>query len=265
VAYTALAVCSNGWVALGTETSTNYTNVGLPNASAPAKAVFGVWDDLNPGAAGPGEVYYYSDAVNHRFVVEWFRVQHYGSTATENFEILLYDPAYYPTPTGDGEIIVQYRNAMQEADNTVGIQNSVRTVGIQYYLDGTYHTLGVPITDTFAVKFTPIRPTVGVVEEGDLSALLGGRRLLVFPSVTRGRLNIAYSISKEQSAKGIALKIYDISGRLIRSFALSPMPLAQSVVWKGDDANGRQVAAGVYFVKLTADGKETVEKAVLLR
>jgi hypothetical protein len=28
---------------------------------------------------------------------------------------------------------------------------------------------------------------------------------------------------------------------------------------------GRAVAAGVYFVKLTADGQETVEKAVLLR
>jgi hypothetical protein len=123
----------------------------------------------------------------------------------------------------------------------------------------------VPITDTFALKYTPVAPTMGVVEEGGLSALLGARRLTVFPSVTRGRLNIAYNIGKEQSAKGIALKIYDITGRLVKSFALSPMPLAQSVTWHGDDDAGRTVAAGVYFVKLTADGKETVEKAVLLR
>jgi len=199
-------------------------------------------------------------------VVEWFRVPHISYPATEeNFEILLYDPAYTPTPTGDGEIIIQYKTAMKETDNTCGIENSIQTVGIQYFLEGTYHTLGVPITDTFAVKFTPIRPTVGVVEEGGLSALLSARRLTVFPSVTRGRLQIAYNIGKEQSAKGIALKIYDITGRMVKSFALSPMPYANKVTWTGDDEAGRAVAAGVYFVKLTADGKETVEKAVLLR
>jgi hypothetical protein len=136
-------------------------------------------------------------------------------------------------------------------------------VGIQYFLEGAYHSLGVPITDTFALKYTPVAPTVGVVEEGGLSGLILSRRLTVFPSVTRGRLNIAYSIG--QSAKGIELRIYDVSGRLVKSFALSPMPSAQSVVWQGDDDLGRKVASGVYFVKLSADGKETVEKAVLLR
>jgi subtilisin family serine protease len=266
VNYTAIAVCSNGWVALGTETSTNYTNVGLPSASAPAKTVFGIWDDLNPGAAGPGEVYYYNDATNHRFVVEWFRVDHYGATGTqENFEIMLYNPAFYPTPTGDGEIIVQYLNAMRQADNTVGIQNSSQNVGIQYYLDGTYNALGVPITDTFALKFTTVKPTLVGIKEGEVLSLPGGiRPLTVFPSVSRGRVQIAYSIG--QSAKGIELKIYDISGRLVKTFDLGPMPSAQSLVtWTGDDDAGRQVAAGVYFVKLTADDQETVEKAVLLR
>jgi hypothetical protein len=137
-------------------------------------------------------------------------------------------------------------------------------VGIQYYLDGTYHTLGVPITDTFALKFTPVRPTVGVVEEGGLSALLSRRLLTVFPSVSRGRVQIAYSIG--QSAKGIELKIYDISGRLVKDLSsLITNNPTSLVTWTGDDDLGRPVAAGVYFVKLTADGKEKVEKAVLLR
>jgi len=265
VAYTQCAICSNGWVALGTETTTNYTNTGLPSASAPAKAVFGIWDDLNPGATGPGNDYYYYDATNHRFVVEWFRVEHYGggSTTAENFEILLYDPAYYPTPTNDGEIIIQYQNAMKQTDNTVGIQNSVRTVGIQYFLEGTYHALGVPITDTFALKFTPIAPTVGIVEEGGLSALLISRRLVVYPTVSRGRVNIAYNTGLE--TEGIGLKVYDISGRLVRDLSSLVTRSTSLVTWDGSDANGRAVSAGVYFVKLTAGEKEVVEKAVLLR
>ncbi len=263
VAYTQCAICSNGWVALGSETSTNYTNTGLPSASAPAKAVFGIWDDLNPGATGPANDYYYYDATNHRFVVEWFRVPHYGTTNIENFEILLYDPAYYPTPTNDGEIVVQYLNAMRETDNTVGIQNSGRTVGIQYFLEGAYHALGVPITDTFALKFTPIAPTVGIVEEGGLSALLSVRQLVVYPTVSRGRTTIAYNLGNRIQGAGIS--IYDISGRLVKTFTLSSDPSVQMVIWNGDDESGRAVSAGVYFVKLTAGEKEVVEKAVLLR
>jgi hypothetical protein len=265
VNYTQISICSNGWVALGSTTSVDYSNSGIPNADGPPAMVAGLWDDLYPGTAGAAAcIYYYNDAVNHRYVVEWFRVPHISYPATEeNFEILLYDPAYTPTPTGDGEIIIQYKTAMKETDNTCGIENSIQTVGIQYYLDGTYHTLGVPITDTFAVKFTPIAPTVGVVEEGGLSALLSGRRLVVFPSVTRGRLQIAYSIG--HSAEGIGLRIYDISGRLVKDLTSLITTPTSLVTWTGDDEAGRAVAAGVYFVKLTVDGKESVVKAVLLR
>jgi hypothetical protein len=164
----------------------------------------------------------------------------------------------------------------------VGIQNSARTVGIGYYFDGTYHSLGVPITDTFALKFTPIRPTVGVVEESQLSQLLARRPLVVFPTVTRGRLNIAYSIGSATNlggapsggsgasisdfqTEGIGLKIYDISGRLVKDLASLVSNPSSIVTWNGLDDSGRKAASGVYFVKLTADGKESVEKAVLLR
>jgi hypothetical protein len=261
VTYTQAAVCSNGWLALGTETSTNWTNVGLPSASAPAKAVFGVWDDLDPGS-GAADVYYYNDAVNHRFVVEWFRVPHIGTNLLENFEIMLYDPAFTPTPTGDGEIIVQYRNAMQQADNTVGIQNSVRTVGIQYYYDGTYNTLGVPITDTFALKFTPVAPTVGVVEENNNNSLTNHQILTVFPSVTRSRVQIAYNTGVR--AERLGLRIYDISGRLVKTFALGP-PSSAEVVWMGDDNAGQPVSPGVYFIHLKYGDREAISKIILIK
>jgi hypothetical protein len=136
-------------------------------------------------------------------------------------------------------------------------------VGIQYFLEGTYNSLGVPITDTFALKYTPVRPTVGVAEEGSLSALLSRRTLTVFPSVSRGRVNIAYNAGIR--AQGLGLRIYDISGRLVKDLTSLITNPTSLVTWMGDDDAGRPVAAGVYFVKLTADGKEKVEKAVLLR
>jgi len=261
---------------LGSETSTNWTNTSIPNTSAPNKAVYGLWDDLNPGISGePGDVYYYNDAVNHRFVVEWFRVPHYGNTPSrETFEIILYDPAYYPTPTGDGEIIVQYYNAMQETDNTVGIENSAGTVGIQYFLDGTYHSLGVPITAQFALKYTTWPPTVGVEESG-LSLEPGKVGMVLAPNPFNGKLQIRYTIQDggkmiqdtRYTIQDINLKIFDVSGRVVKSFNLESciMNHESAIFWDGKDDSGRKLPAGVYFVRLEAGDFKQVEKAILLR
>ena len=269
VNYTQVSICSNGWLALGSETSTNWTNTGIPNTSAPNKAVYGLWDDLNPGYTGqPGDVYYYNDATNHRFVVEWFRVPHYGNQSTmETFEIILYDPAYYPTPTGDGEIIAQYSNAMQETDNTIGIENGAGNVGIQYYYDGTYHQWGVPITAQFALKYTTWPPTVGI-NEGEISkSEVQNPNLVIYPNPFRNRTIIRYTIQDTgYKIQDISLKIYDISGRLVKSFSLTTDYCALGTIsWDGTDDSGRRLSSGVYFVHLEADGYKEVEKVILLK
>jgi hypothetical protein len=106
---------------------------------------------------------------------------------------------------------------------------------------------------------------VGPVSVEEKGAKGQAMSLTVNPTFGQGWINIAYCVSKEQSIKGIALKIYDISGRLVKSYALNPTPSALSVIWKGDDETGRTVDAGVYFVKLTSDGQELVRKAILLK
>jgi flagellar hook assembly protein FlgD len=63
----------------------------------------------------------------------------------------------------------------------------------------------------------------------------------------------------------LGLRIYDISGRLVRDLSSLVTLPSSLVTWLGDDENGRQVAAGIYFVKLSADGQELVKKAVFLR
>jgi len=61
------------------------------------------------------------------------------------------------------------------------------------------------------------------------------------------------------------LDIYDISGQLVKSFALSDVGHPSSVIWDGTDRNGRSVPGGVYFVRLKTEGTELIEKAILLR
>jgi flagellar hook assembly protein FlgD len=52
------------------------------------------------------------------------------------------------------------------------------------------------------------------------------------------------------------LKIYDVTGRLVKNFSLptSHFSLPTSVVWDGTDDIGRRVPQGVYFVRFVAVG-----------
>jgi hypothetical protein len=263
--YTRLSISSNGFVTCDSATSSYVTNYGLPGTSSPPTCIAGLWDDLDPGNSGqPSDVYYYYDAVNHRFVVEYFRVEHYSSGYHETFEIMLYDPVYWPTPTGDGEIIVQYLLAMQQADNTLGIQNSARTVGIQYYLDGAYHVLAAPVTDSFAIKYTTYPPGyVGIEEGGFADVPLRTRFGMLAPNPFSGVVRIPYQIAK---AGEVNLGVYDASGRLVSRLAGGVHePGYYQAIWKGIDDAGRKTPAGVYFIRMETETYTATEKAILVR
>ncbi|MCK4674097.1 T9SS type A sorting domain-containing protein, partial [candidate division WOR-3 bacterium] len=88
--------------------------------------------------------------------------------------------------------------------------------------------------------------------------------LQVHPNPFRHKMDIEYCIG--QSARGIELKIYDVSGRLIKEFNLqSEICNLQSVKWSGTDQLDRPVAAGVYFVRLETTDHCLTKKAILLR
>lgn len=104
----------------------------------------------------------------------------------------------------------------------------------------------------------------------------GGRHVVPMflkaaPNPFHGRVNINFSIAHSATlsggAKSIALQIYDIAGRLTKSFsfpsALSPMPSA--LIWDGSDQSGRSVPAGIYFIRLEAGDSRQVEKIILVK
>ncbi|MGQ9665627.1 MAG: T9SS type A sorting domain-containing protein, partial [bacterium] len=70
----------------------------------------------------------------------------------------------------------------------------------------------------------------------------------------------------DQKSK-VSLKIYDVSGRLVKSFY--PVSVIQhqasGIVWSGDDDLGRRLPTGIYFVRLEAGTYRQTEKAILLR
>jgi flagellar hook assembly protein FlgD len=64
----------------------------------------------------------------------------------------------------------------------------------------------------------------------------------------------------------VELGVYDLGGRLVRSLKRGMLPAgAQRFEWDGRDSRGREVAGGIYFVKLHAERVSLEAKLVKLR
>ena len=151
--YTRFSVCSNGWIAMGETNSTDYSNSGIPNIDGPPAMIAPFWEDLSPQSVGTVAQYY--DASEHIFVVEFSGVrQYYPTSALETFQVILYDPEYYPTVTGDGEVKFQYKRVSDPSSCTVGIENHSETVGLQYLYNDDYEIHATPIDSAIAILFT---------------------------------------------------------------------------------------------------------------
>jgi hypothetical protein len=261
--YTQLSISADGWVACGNYTNSNYSNTGLPSSSAPPAVIALNWDDLRPESEGSGYVYYYHDAANHRFVIEYDSVEYYSNSNRDKFEVVIYDTTV-ATESGDNAILVQYLTANGYSSSTLGIQNSSMTIGIQSLLDGNYHKACLPVAAGRAILYTTNPPfPSGVADEYSLTGDLSKVRLAAYPNPFRGSATISWGV---QLAGNVSLKLYDAAGREVRNLVGRGMnPGRYTVTWDGRSNDGKRVAEGIYFCKLsTATGMQQ-QKVVVAR
>jgi hypothetical protein len=161
--YSQVSVCSNGWLAMGNQTYfEDFRNWSIPSPQGPPAMIAPLWDDLIlTSGSGVGKVYYRYDSTNHWFIVEWSHAHTYTGNYEEDFEVVLYDPMFYPTFSGDGDILFQYYHVVNApsagSDNsyaTVGIENYNQDDGIQYTYSNTYPPQAAALSDGRAIKFT---------------------------------------------------------------------------------------------------------------
>jgi len=77
------------------------------------------------------------------------------------------------------------------------------------------------------------------------------------------------SMNDERITNNASLKIYDASGRLVRTFRVyprqHPRSSVYSVSWDGRDEKGKSVPSGVYFAMIRFDSKSFAKKICLIR
>ncbi|MCX6641505.1 MAG: T9SS type A sorting domain-containing protein [bacterium] len=168
------SVGANGWVAMGDVLADDYSNSGIPNTDGPEAMIAGYWEDLSPQRTNSGKVWSWFDATNHRLIVEYNHIEQFAPVgAFETFQIILLDPVYYPTSTGDGRIKVQYKDmsASAQTEGTIGIDNPAETVGIQYFFDGARDANAHAITNRFSILYTTATGVPPVVWDITTSAV----------------------------------------------------------------------------------------------
>ncbi|HEU4929787.1 MAG TPA: FlgD immunoglobulin-like domain containing protein [Candidatus Krumholzibacteria bacterium] len=98
---------------------------------------------------------------------------------------------------------------------------------------------------------------------GDTPPASSVRLLESYPNPFNPATTIAYEIER---AADVTLAIYDIKGGLVRTLTRARIPGGRHEVrWDGARANGDRVASGVYFVRLTANGRTDTGRLVLLK
>jgi hypothetical protein len=258
--YTQLSISADGWVCPGNYTTANYQNVGLPNPATPPGAICLDWDDLYPvsGGGGHGNVYYYDDAANHRFVVEYDSVAYYAQQSVyDKFEAVFYDTSL-ASSSGDCPILVQYMTANGVSGSTMGIEDPTRAIAIQDCYAGALAHGAAPILAGRAIRYVAAGPTG--IEERPWSGRVSPARpatLLLLPSVIRDQAKIRFSLAH---AGPVQLEIFDRTGKTIRAGFDLPWIAAGNHVWTWAT---RKLAGGVYFVRMKAEQEVVTAKAVV--
>jgi len=268
--FTRVTICSNGWLAMGSTYISNYHNWNIPSGGAPAYMIAPFWDDIYQ--SGGDQVYYLNDNANHRFIVEWSRLRNAGTWyhERETFEVILYDPAYYPTETGDGIIDMQYLEwnnvDAEQMYSTVGIENGDCSDGVMYSYCNLYNAGAATIGAGRAIRFLPLRIEVPAgADEGVTPPL----RLALQPSRPNpfaagvGTTALMFELPRPGV---VQLGIFDASGRRVRVLLDGRREAgAHRLDWNGLDDGGRPVGAGVYFSVLETDGQRISRTLTLVR
>ncbi len=163
--YSNITVCSNGWLAFGDQSSLAYhQNWRIPGALGALVQVSALWDDFQLIAPGNGGVWKYFDSPDHKFIIEWSRMYNLGSGDIETFQVIIFDEDYYPTPTVDAEILIQYHTVTNldysEHYASVGIDNQDQSIGMEYTFNNRYPDPAAPLTDGRAILFTTDQGTL---------------------------------------------------------------------------------------------------------
>jgi subtilisin family serine protease len=157
--FNSIRICSNGFISF-TSDATDWTNDPIPYTEEPDNLVAPFWDDLDPSSGGM--IYFYTNNVDTA-IVEWENVPHYqySGEGLYTFEAIL---------LASGDIVYQYASVEGEvASNTIGIENSDASIGLQVVYDSPYVANELAVRINIPTFWLTVDPMSGNNNPGESS------------------------------------------------------------------------------------------------
>ena len=109
--FNGITIYTNGWLEMGDQSNqTTGRNRSIPGGMVASGMICPFWDDLL--TTDYGGVFTWFDEEQHRFIIEWSNMRRLGPRGereeTETFQVILHDPAHFPSLTNDGAVLFQY-------------------------------------------------------------------------------------------------------------------------------------------------------------
>jgi len=270
--YSHIIVCINGFFAVDTAQTQpgryhhNWDNYPIPDPGNARAQISPFWDDLR---LSTGHVYKYCNSLNSTFIIEWSNLRHANTNSTETFQVIIYDPGVYLTPTGDAEIVFQYHTINNndnnssdpdepEAYSSVGFENWDEDDGIQYEWNNIYHPAAATLANGRAIKITTNFEQLVNVDNSSDNLPDKFSLLQNYPNPFNAQTTINYALPE---AAQVTIEIFDLLGRKVETLVDGKQPAGyHQVIWNAFDQT-----SGIYFYKIQSGDYTETRKMVLLK
>ena len=175
----------------------------------------------------------------------------YGSDTTAEYVTIKY------SPDSTEQWIARYSAGVPHGDDwataiCVDEDNCIYVTGSSESVDGD--------PDYLTLKYLP--SGAGIVERpAHWREDNQNTKVAVYPNPFRTQTAIRLTLSAQNKA---ILKIYDVSGKLIKSFSTNNQLLTTNncLVWSGTDDSGKRLPPGVYYIRLITQNGPSVARVV---
>lgn len=207
-----------------------------------------MWGDVGKRFLSTFSDYKSGDGVRKLFYFDYHPIQSFQEVWVNDMLVSLSDYAYDPL-TG----WISFKDAPPSGSNNIEI----------VYAYSQYPDLGV--TNWYSSNYLFSNTTSGIEEDQISSLKSQDLTLEIYPNPFSLLTVFRYSLpilSGENTV--VNLKIYDITGRMIKQFEHLSIAPTNHVFWNGTDAFGKRLPSGTYFVILK-NGDSYISGKVVMR
>jgi hypothetical protein len=221
----------------------------VPNFNLAADATVGVGVSLSCDASGAAVCGF------SRNQIQWVQGEYVPAYGSQDAMVVRFDPeGTYQWGKAAGGISVDGADAL-----ALGPDGATYVAGMCME---TAHFDGVTLPGAGSRIFiAAARSSPSSVPSPPLPALITGARSSPNPFAPLTRI-----VFNSGTPGPVRLAVYDAGGVLVRSLArMNDGPGTHAVTWDGRDDRGAEVAAGVYYCRIAAEGEATTVRMVRVR